>query len=183
MKEIPQSLIDRIRASDERAFRCLVDACSDDLLYYACCLLQQTETAEEVVSDVLLEVWKHRKTLHEIKDLRAWMVTLTHNRAVSCLRKEAPAGRAVSLDDSESFQFASPLQPPDEAVISREALQRINEIIRSLPPKCRQAFVLAKIEGLSYKEIARIMDISVKTINIHIAKALQLIAAAWKGGE
>ena len=65
---------------------------------------------------------------------------------------------------------------PDEAMISREEMEKINNAIQQLPPKCKHVFFLAKIEGLPYKDIAALLDISVKTINNHIAFALEEIA-------
>lgn len=70
------------------------------------------------------------------------------------------------------------LQTPDSQLISREEMNRINAAINNLPPRCRQVFILAKIEKLLYKDIASILDISVKTINVHIAKALEQISEA-----
>ena len=75
----------------------------------------------------------------------------------------------------KTFIFA-PIQSPDEAMISKEEMEKINNAIQQLPPKCKHVFFLAKIEGLPYKEIADILNISVKTINNHIAFALEEIA-------
>lgn len=68
-------------------------------------------------------------------------------------------------------------------MISREEMKRINNIINNLPPRCKQVFVLAKIEKLLYKDIADILGISVKTINVHVSKALELISEALKNNS
>ncbi len=85
---------------------------------------------------------------------------------------------SVSWDDLAAHTMPDELQTPDERLISREEMTRINKAINDLPPRCKQVFVLAKIEKLPYKEIATMLDISVKTINIHVAKALEHIATA-----
>ena len=106
--------------------------------------------------------------------MNAWIQTITYLKALSYLRKEK--GKAdLLLDDIGDFIFA-PIQSPDEAMISREEMEKINNAIQQLPPKCKHVFFLAKIEGLPYKDIAALLDISVKTINNHIAFALEEIA-------
>ena len=162
---------------DERSFRLFVESYSDDLLYYACYLVSSREEAEEIVSDVFLDVWKHRSHLSEIQDMKAWLLTLVHNRSISCLRQRARVPDSVLLEDVGANALPSDLQTPDEHLISREEIARINRVINQFPPRCRQVFVLAKIEKLPYKEIARMLGISVKTIDNHIASALRQIRA------
>ena len=162
---------------DERSFRLFVESYSDDLLYYACYLVSSREEAEEIVSDVFLDVWKRRSHLSEIQDMKAWLLTLVHNRSISCLRQRARVPDSVLLEEVGANALPSDLQTPDEHLISREEIARINWVINQFPPRCRQVFVLAKIEKLPYKEIARMLGISVKTIDNHIASALRQIRA------
>lgn len=81
----------------------------------------------------------------------------------------------LSFDDIEDFIF-EPVQSPAEEMISKEEMAKINDAIQQLPPKCKHVFFLAKIDGLPYKDIADMLNISVKTINNHIAFALDEIA-------
>ncbi len=90
------------------------------------------------------------------------------------LRKET-GKYELSFDDIEDFIF-EPVQSPAEEMISKEEMAKINDAIQQLPPKCKHVFFLAKIDGLPYKDIADMLNISVKTINNHIAFALDEIA-------
>ena len=65
-------------------------------------------------------------------------------------------------------------------MISKEEIAQIISLIQTLPPKCKVVFALAKIERLPYKEIADMLNISVKTINVHVAKALEIISNGLK---
>lgn len=179
MNKIPE-YVDMIKKGDELSFRYFVDIFSKDLFYYAQCIIRSKELAEEIVGDVFFDVWSNRDKLDEIQNIKAWLVTLTHNKSISYLRKEDNMGTLVSWDEIEDFSIVGNLQSPDEQVISKEEMAEINRIIQSLPPKCKIVFVLAKIERLPYKEIAKILNISVKTINVHIAKALSLISEGIK---
>lgn len=166
--------IDRIVNGDEAAFYRFMERYFSRLYHYVFALIGQKEPAEEVVSDVFYEVWKNRKTLGGIENMNAWIQTITYRKAISYLRKET-GKTELSLDGIGDFIFA-PIQSPDEAMISKEEMEKINNAIQQLPPKCKHVFFLAKIEGLPYKEIAKLLDISVKTINNHIAFALSEIA-------
>ena len=163
---------------DERSFRLFVESYSGDLLYYACYLLRLREEAEEVVSDVFLDVWQHRQKLPEIQNVKAWLLTLVHNRSISCLRQRAHVPDSVLLEEVGANALPADLQTPDEQLVSREEIARINRVINQFPPRCRQVFVLAKIEKLPYKEISRMLGISVITIDNHVASALKQIRAA-----
>lgn len=170
----------KITQGDEYSFQHFVDKYSTDLFYYAQCFVHSKELSEEIVSDVFLDVWRKREDLNQILNIKAWLITLTHNKAISYLRKENNTGTTLSWDEVDNFSIAGNLQTPDEEIISKEEIAKINRVIQGLPPKCQMVFVLAKIERLAYKEIAEILNISVKTINVHIAKALEVISIALK---
>ncbi|MDR2129924.1 MAG: RNA polymerase sigma-70 factor [Odoribacteraceae bacterium] len=165
---------------DEHSFRHFVGIHSSDLLYYVRGFVLSKEEAEEIVSDTFLELWQHRDEVDGILNLKGWLVTVAHHKTISYLRKKKCQGSTVSWDEVDDFVVSGDLQTPDKQIISQENMERINRIIKSLPARCQQVFVLAKIERMPYKEIARLLGISVKTINIHIAHALQLISKALK---
>lgn len=166
--------ISKIMNGDEMAFNRFMEHYSSHLYHYVFALLGQKEPAEEIVSDVFFEVWKNRKSLAEISNMNAWIQTITYRKAISYLRKET-GKHEFSFDDIEDFTF-EPVQSPAEEMISKEEMAKINDAIQQLPPKCKHVFFLAKIDGLPYKDIADMLDISVKTINNHIAFALGEIA-------
>lgn len=165
--------IDRIAEGDERAFNRFMSHYSSRLYYHAFGLLGQREPAEEVVSDVFFEVWKNRKTLSGVESMNAWLQTITYRKSISCLRKES-GKEELSFDDLTDFSIA-PAQSPDEELISREEVTRINTAIDRLPPKCKCVFFLGKMEGLPYKQVADMLQISVQTVNYHIAYAVDAI--------
>lgn len=166
--------LQRIMDGNQAAFRSFMSVYSKDLYYFALGYVGSREVAEEVVSDVFLEVWNNRSRLAEIKQIKSWLLVMVRNKAISYLRKEY-AGATVSFDELEEYYIPS-VQSPDDKIISEEEMDEINRAIASLPPKCKEVFMLAKIEKIPYKEISEILNISVKTINIHVAKAMGLIA-------
>ncbi|MDR2413558.1 MAG: RNA polymerase sigma-70 factor [Odoribacteraceae bacterium] len=165
---------------DQHSFKHFVKLYSDNLLYYVRGFLLSREEAEEIVSDVFLEVWQNREKIDDIVHPKAWLITIAHNKTISHLRKKKNEGNTVSWDEVGEFFVPGDLQTPDEQVISQENMERINRAIGTLPSRCQQVFVLAKIERLPYKEIATMLGISIKTINIHISNSLRLISKALK---
>jgi RNA polymerase sigma-70 factor (ECF subfamily) len=165
---------------DQHSFEHFVRLYSDNLLYYVRGFLLSKEEAEEIVSDVFFEVWKNKEKIDKILYPRAWLVTIAHNKTISYLRKKKQEGNTVSWDEVEDFIMPGDLQTADEQIISQENIDRINDVIKGLPSRCQQVFVLAKIERVPYKEIATMLGISVKTINVHISNSLRLISKALK---
>ena len=168
------NIVYRITNGDERAFDLFMDHYSTSLYYYAVGITGSRESAEEVVSDVFFEVWKNRRTLLEIENMTSWLRTVTYRKAVSCLRHETGVPPRVPLDAVEHTRV-SMVQPPDEAIISAEEVEELNNAIGSLPEKCRNVFMLAKVERIPYKEIASLMGISVATVNYHVGFAMDAL--------
>ena len=79
----------------------------------------------------------------------------------------------VSLDEISIDLFTSTETTPEEELISQEGIHRLNLAIDSLPAKCKMAFKLVREDKLKYKEVAAILDISVKTLEAHLANAVR----------
>lgn len=168
------NVIYRIAKGDEQAFDTFMDFYSSALYHYAYGIVGSKECAEEVVSDVFFEVWKNRRNILEIESMAAWLRTVTYRKAISCLRHESTMPSTVSLDDVENFTV-SPVSAPDTDMIAAEETEALNRAIEELPPKCRHVFFLAKIDRLPYKEISKMLDISVATINYHVGFAMDAL--------
>lgn len=171
---IERSHIQKITEGNQNYFRLFVDVYSIYLYHFAFGFVKNKEIAEEIVSDVFFDVWQNRSNLESIQNIKSWLLVLTRNKSISYLRKDK-GNIYISFDEIEDYQ-APQIQSPDYAIISKEEITKINNAIAKLPPKCQLIFSLAKIQGLPYKEIAEMLNISVKTINAHIARAIELIS-------
>lgn len=173
------NVIYRISRGDERALDQLMDACSASLYRYALGIVRVGEVAEEVVSDVFMEVWRSRARLLEIESMESWLRTVTYRKAVSALRHLNSQPEGVGLEEVAPFAM-DPVATPDEAIISGEEADRLNAAIRALPEKCRHVFYLAKIDGMPYKEIATTLGITVATVNYHVGYAMDALRRALR---
>ena len=162
-----------ISQGNSKRFKYLMEATSDELLQFALSFVRNQEIAEELVSDVFVKIWHKRAELPNIQNLKSYLFISVKNSCLSHLRKMKNE-KVVFIDEYNDFLFAV-TESNDNEVIEKELLNKIYEAIEELPPKCREAFSLAKINGFKHREIAEIMNISEKTVNNHLVTALKKI--------
>ena len=161
---------------DETAYKELFLRLYNSLKKFAAGFLKSSEVAEEIVSDVFMEIWRRRTELMEIEDLKVYMYICVRNAALKKLQ-QIKKDSIVSLDDF-TYEFTSTYISPEEAMLTSELLQKIQAVINELPPRCKLVYKLAKEDKLKYKDISAILNISVKTVDNQLATALKRIAAA-----
>jgi len=148
------------------------------LLYYrlkkfAYSILKSNEEAEELIQDVFLLIWEKRNQLTTIELPRLYFYTTTRNLALTRINQRkkhirtAPEDWLVNLN---SIYFE-----PEKLFISEETLRKISGAINGLPPRCRLIFKLVKEDGLHYREVAELLDLSIKTIEAQMAIAFRRI--------
>lgn len=170
--DTPDNLYYRLSKGDERALHLFMAQWSGILYHYAMSMLGSKENVEEVVSDVFLQVWKSRDQLLEIKHMEQWLRRITYCKSMSKLRRDAGMPQFTPIDQIESFSLPS-IESSDQSILCREQQIAVQQVLDSLPTKCKHVFYLAKIEKMPYKQIAAIIDISVSTVNYHVAFAMQ----------
>jgi RNA polymerase sigma-70 factor (ECF subfamily) len=158
---------------DEIAFQELFELYVHGILRFSNSILRNKELSEEVVSDVFFNLWVHRAKLDKIENLKAYIFTSVRNTSLNYLNKEKRE-KAISLED---ISVSLPINEicPESVLISKELKEAIGRAIDHLPERCKLIYSLAKIEQLKYKEIAQILDISVKTIDHQLTIAIKKI--------
>jgi RNA polymerase sigma-70 factor (ECF subfamily) len=159
---------------DEAAYKELFFHLFPSLTRFSESILKSKEVAEELVSDVFISVWNDRTRLQEIDDFRLYLFVAVRNNSLRKL-KQISRRYTLSLDELE-LPAGSVDQSPEDHVLSRETVQEIEAAIESLPPRARLIFKLAKEDHLRYKEIAKLLNISVKTVDHQLAISLKKIA-------
>lgn len=160
--------------SDQQAFKELYLVYFNRLYKFAFSILHSTEFAEEAVNDVFLNIWQKRSTLKNINSLPSYLFISTKNTSFNYLSKFRKE-RNTSLDDV-LVRFEADELTPETAFFTNEVRNEIERAINQLPPKTKLVFQMAKVEGMKYKEIAEILNISVNTIDNHIATAIKKLS-------
>jgi RNA polymerase sigma-70 factor (ECF subfamily) len=151
----------------------LMDLFSDDLFYFVRGIVANDQSSEEIVSDVFIKLWSKRSEYQNINNIKPFLFILARNESISYLRKNKRM-TVLSIEDVNEFDL-DPFESDGTDLFDQEKINEINTAIENLPVKCKMAFTLAKVNGLKYKEIAKIMEISPHTVKNHIAYALEKI--------
>jgi RNA polymerase sigma-70 factor (family 1) len=156
---------------DELAYKQLFFILFSSLTRFSTAITRSKELAEEIVSDVFIQLWNNRKSLQEIEDLKLYLFTAVKNNSVHKLH-QTEKKKTISIDDL-SVEMDSLYQNPEDKVLSTESMQSIERAIQNLPPRARLILKLAKEDRMRYKDIASLLNISVKTIDHQLAIALK----------
>jgi RNA polymerase sigma-70 factor (family 1) len=166
--DIPE-LQKRIYGGDAQAFKELYDCFCTPLLQLALAIVHNREMAEEIVADVFIAVWKKKEGLYQASNLKWYLYAATRNIALNYLRKYAHK-KTLQLDEACLLEYEV---NPEVQLISNEMMQHINKAINELPPQCRLIFKLVKEDGLKYREVAILLNISIKTVENQVGIALK----------
>ncbi len=159
---------------DQQAFKQFYQLLFFRLFQFAYSYVNSKESAEEVVNDVFLILWQKRTTLNTINNINVYLYVAVKNASLNYLRKTSHT-LPLSLDDL-TVHHLHLVPNPESILITRELRSRIQDAIEQLPPRCKIIFKLIKEDGLSYKEVASIMEISVKTVDTQLYLALKKLA-------
>ncbi len=165
-------LIHRIARDDEKAFVEFYEIYYDTIYRFTTYFISNDELIQEIVSDVFFNVWKSRKHLLTVENIEAYLYSSTRNRSLYYIKLKNYENNNIEIYEvSGSIHIDN--QTPEEIVLNKELEVKIQNSISSLPDKCRIIFLMAREEGLKYKEIARILSISEKTVNAQMVIALK----------
>ena len=164
----------RLALNDPAALKELYGIFSDKLFQFAHALLRSRELAEEVVEDVFIQVWRKSQRIGEIENLSFYLYTATRNFCFNYHRKYR-RNRPLNIDEVELPYYKIEATAEDLMIVN-EMLEQFHKALNALPPKCRLIFKLIKEEGLRYKEVAELLEISQKTVEAQMGIAFKRIS-------
>ena len=160
--------------NDEAAYEKLFVHFNDALFNLAVCFVKDEAVAEEIVSDTFINLWRNRSRLPEIENLKVYLYVSVTNLCIKHLTRNKQLAD-FNLNDLHLEKVAATSRSPEEMMVSKEMLKYIQEAIENLPPRCRLIFKLVREDGLKYREIAQILNISIKTIDAQMAIAAKKV--------
>ncbi len=161
----------KIASGNEVEFEKLFKSRYSKLYRFAMIFVKSKVLADEVVMDVFYNVWNLRNSLLEVKNIDTYLFVSVRNLSYTQNKREEKY-KFENIDQLE-IQTKKYTATPENNLISKENLEKINHAIDSLPPKCKLIFKLIREEKLKKKEVADVLNISVKTIDNQLAIAVQ----------
>jgi RNA polymerase sigma-70 factor (ECF subfamily) len=169
---------ERVRRGDHAAFEEAFRAYYSELCAFAYRYLRSPALAEEAVHDVFARIWQTRGELQVRDSVKAYLYAAVRHRALSLLRRQALERNWHAGASREQLAFPVHSWNDGPNRVEREQLLAgLEGVLADLPPRCRTAMVLRWQREMSYAEIAETMQISVKTVEAHLMRAMKALRA------
>ena len=164
-------LLHRIQfADDQLAFKELYEQKFFRLFQFALAFVRSKLIAEEIVNDTFLKLWNKRNKLNAIDNIDVYLYVSVKNASLNFLRR--PAHKHISLDEID-IEYLHICTDPGSILVTSELQKMLEKAINSLPPRCKLVFKLIKEDKLTYKQVAAILGVSVKTVDTQLGIALR----------
>lgn len=169
-----QAITALLAQRDETAFEQVFKTHFKRLHAYAFTILRDETEAEEMVQQVFFKLWERNETLSLNGSVSAYLYRAVHNESLNYIKHQKVRSRHQL---QVAYRMKNEVEQPAKKVMAGELEKKIQEALLELPEQCRTVFQLSRFEELKYREIADQLDISVKTVENQMGKALKLMRA------
>ena len=177
-KPIKHSEVDQIKLN---SFKELFFTYHGRLVLFANKFTYDKQAAQDLVQDTFLKLWEKTEDMSSIESPKAYLFQSVRNSCINYQRhlniKKSAREELVSKLDSMEKSMYFDLDDPLHSLFEKEIEEKVDELVRSLPEKCRQVFTMSRQDYLKNKQIAEKLGISVKMVEKHISKALSILRA------
>lgn len=174
-----QELLQQAKSGDQAAFGRLVERYEKQVYRQALGLLGHPEDAADVTQEVFFKAWRGLPAFQGGSSFSTWLYRLTGNAAIDLLRREKKRRGDLSLDDDDrnwDSQLADPASTPEKDLEQKELRRAVVKGLTLLSSEHRQVLVLREINGATYEEIGRILDLPPGTVKSRVARARLALA-------
>ncbi len=183
-REIDQQLVERVQRGDKQAFDLLVTKYQRKLARLLSQFIRDAAEVEDVAQETFIKAYRALPSFRGESAFYTWLYRIGINTAKNFLvtqGRRAPTMTSASLDieDAENFEEGSQLREmntPESELMSKQIAETVNQTLQELPEELRKAITLREIEGISYEEIATIMNCPIGTVRSRIFRAREIIA-------
>lgn len=175
-----KDLLLRLQAGDHRAFEILYRKHSRLLLAKLDRKFAYAEDADDLLQELFVKIWERRHQIDPNQAFAGYLYRIAQRMVTDFYRKNATNNtlwNELRYSRSEAGVYT------EQEIEARESQRLIEQAIERLPPQQKRAFHLCKIEGLSYKEAAQIMEVSPKTLSAHLFKANQSVKSYFQNAQ
>jgi RNA polymerase sigma-70 factor (ECF subfamily) len=176
-KQGESELMTLLANDSEHAFKFLYDRYSNRVYKLSLRYLKSPDLAKEIVQDVFLKLWFERKNMQVDKPVEAWLITVAKNKLINQFKKITHEwNKQLSLEvNANDYKY-----DVEAKLLNAEFEKQFSYMVNQLPQMQKQVFQFAKIDGLSYNEIATRLNISPLTVKTHMSRAMEKIRKSLK---
>lgn len=180
-RELDQALVERAQKGDKRAFELLVIKYRRKVERLLSRMVRDAAEVEDITQEAFIKAYRALPQFRGESAFYTWLYRIAVNTAKNYLvaRKRQPVSSDVQAEDAENYEEGDLLRDvatPDAELQSKQIAQAVNAAVDALPEELRNAITLREIEGLSYEEIAQMMDCPIGTVRSRIFRAREAIA-------
>ena len=185
-REVDQQLVERAQRGDKRAFELLVEKYQRKLARLVARLVRDPGEVEDVTQEAFIKAYRALPSFRGDSAFYTWLYRIGINTAKNYLvatGRRAPTSTAIDAEEAEGIESGEQLRDintPESLLLSKEIATTVNAAIESLPEELRSAIQLRELEGMSYEEIAKLMDCPIGTVRSRIFRARETIAERLK---
>ena len=162
-------MIDHLRKGEHKAFEMLFKDWYVPMCRYAFGILQDDEEAEDVVQKFFCKLWDKRSDIDIRSSLQAYLYRSVHNECLNVIKRRKV--RTEYIEQAALSEISH--DKADQRIIINELEGNIQKAIEQLPPRCKEIFLLSRVNNMTYSEIADSLGIAVGTVEIQMVKALR----------
>lgn len=177
-KIIELEWIEKIREGDKTAFKKLFEEYYPKLYWFVNRYLMSKEIADDIVKELFIELWQRKDRFIIQSSLNAYLYASARNRAFNYIRSKQSKEKYLtirSIEDEELTIITSPAKNPSEVLEQKELSEAVQSAVELLPGRTKLVFTLHRDDGLTYAEIAQVLDISAKTVENQMARAFKIL--------
>ncbi len=168
-----------MKKGDRSAFRYLFNSFYDRLVAYATTYTHDKIQSEDIVQHTFISLWENKSKLDETKSPKPYLYAIVYNRYIDTIKNAKKQEKFLS----QIWERALVDRIEEDTDALEKRIQKMKQVIDSLPPKCKEIIILNKIQGVKYKEIADQIGISVKTVESQMRIAFTKIREAFKEND
>jgi RNA polymerase sigma-70 factor, ECF subfamily len=181
-REIDQQLVERAQSGDKHAFELLVAKYQRKLQRLLSRFIRDATEVEDVTQEAFIKAYRALPSFRGDSAFYTWLYRIGINTAKNhlvAMGRRAPTTTDIDAEEAEGFEDGDQLRDlntPENEMMSRQVGETVNQTLESLPEELRTAITLREIEGLSYEDIANIMNCPIGTVRSRIFRAREAIA-------
>jgi len=182
-REVDQQLVERAQRGDKRAFDLLVSKYQRKLGRLLSRFIRDSTEVEDVTQEAFIKAYRALPTFRGDSAFYTWLYRIGINTAENylvALGRRAPTTTTIDSEEAEGFEDGDQLRDlntPEDELASKQVAETVNQTLGELPEELRTAITLREIEGLSYEDIANIMNCPIGTVRSRIFRAREAIAS------